>query len=164
MVSVWIQSVIVMMALEDVTVKFQTRTSVNIGPVIYLPIVQILLAAFNVPVFLDIAEMVSTVKISMNARIQRWLGVALRTPNVATCHRTSCANARLVTLATAKCTARMSTSVRYQAHAATIPNATTYLAITPARVKMHSREIRTTIASTSMSANTKVLAARTHYA
>ncbi|KYN12619.1 Nidogen-2 [Trachymyrmex cornetzi] len=57
MVSVWIRSVTVTMDSEDVTVKFQMRTSVNIDPVIYLPTVQILLAVFNVPAFPDTEAM-----------------------------------------------------------------------------------------------------------
>ncbi|KYM82455.1 hypothetical protein ALC53_06945 [Atta colombica] len=57
MVSVWIRSVTVTMDSEDVTVKFQMRTSVNIDPVIYLPTVQILLAVFNVPAFPDTKAM-----------------------------------------------------------------------------------------------------------
>lgn len=40
--------------------------SVNIGPVIYLPTVQILLAASNVPAFPDIEATVFTARVSLS--------------------------------------------------------------------------------------------------
>lgn len=40
--------------------------NVNIGPVIYLPTVQILLAAFNVPVFLAIEATASIARVILS--------------------------------------------------------------------------------------------------
>lgn len=77
--------------------------------------------------------------------IQRLPGVASRMPSVVIYLQTSCVSANLATSAMVRCIARMWTNVRYQVHVVTILCATTYLVITPARVKTDSRETRSTV-------------------